>query len=170
MNKHEQSGFGGGGRPWRTRLRWIAAVPVAAALLVVAAAVLAAALTGPVGLSLGVVCGLGSIVLAGRTLRALRRACTAVHKPLSQLLQLGSDPGDEALGWEEAPAGVDSLEAKLSVRVFGLIPLLPDDRVRELIAGLRADARGCPPVMSGRCRRALSDLRDGSERWIDILA
>jgi hypothetical protein len=158
--------------PWRRRIRWVAAGPVFAAAVLVAVAVgVDWAWSGTAafrGWLLTPWACLAAVAVAARGLRLVRRACTAVGRPLPGLLRHGSYSGFDAARAREVQ-DIDELEHALHVRMFAVVDLYPRPAAADLIAALRG-AVDNPEPLPDVLRAALDDLVDGSRRWHDTLA
>ncbi|MEU1076286.1 MULTISPECIES: hypothetical protein [unclassified Streptomyces] len=160
-------------QPWRRRIRRIAAVPVLAAVAVVAMAVVvdwalsqSAAFRGWL---VSPFVGLAAVAGVLRGHRLVRRACTAVSRPLRGLLRHGAYPEELEVARAGEAQDLEELRAALGIRMFGVIDLYPSEAADELIAALRR-ALDRPEPLSDELRASLHDLDDGARRWHDTLA
>ncbi|MGW3932317.1 hypothetical protein ACWECC_30080 [Streptomyces microflavus] len=166
-------GDGPAAQPWRRRIRRVAAVPVlAAAVLVAVAAAADWALSGSAafrGWLFTPWAGLIAVAVVVRGHRLVRRACTAVSRPLPGLLRHGAYPDEleAARVWEEGDLA--ELEHALHVRMFSVIDLYPHPAAAELLAALRRAVER-PEPLPDELRAALDNLNDGARRWHDTLA
>ncbi|MCX4681313.1 hypothetical protein OG413_45230 [Streptomyces sp. NBC_01433] len=160
-------------QPWRRRIRRVAAVPVLAAGVLVAVVVAADwALSGSAafrGWLFSPWAGLVAVAVVVRGHRLVRRACTAVGRPLPGLLRHGAYPEELEAARVGEEQDVAELDRALHVRMFAVIDLYPRSAAAELIAALRRAVDSTEPLPT-ELRAALDDLADGSRRWHDTLA
>ncbi|MFH8257834.1 hypothetical protein [Streptomyces roseolus] len=166
-------GGGPAAQPWRRRIRWIAVVPVLAAVALVAVAVtvdwvLSQSATFR-GWLVSPFVGLAAVAGVLKGHRLVRRACTAVSRPLRGLLRHGAYPEELEAARAGEEQDLEELRAALGVRMFALIDLYPREAADELIAALRR-ALDRPEPLSDELRASLDDLGDGAGRWHDTLA
>ncbi|MEU7031882.1 hypothetical protein AB0A60_34945 [Streptomyces sp. NPDC046275] len=166
-------GSGPAAQPWRRRIRRIAAVPVLAAAALVAVAVVVDWVLSQSAAFRGWLVSpfVGLVAVAGvlRGHRLVRRACTAVSRPLPGLLRHGAYPAELEVARAGEEQDLEELRAALGVRMFGVIDLYPREASDELIAALRR-ALDHPGPLSDEVRASLADLDDGARRWHDTLA
>ncbi|MFI0742755.1 hypothetical protein ACH4PU_32435 [Streptomyces sp. NPDC021100] len=166
-------GNGPAAQPWRRRIRRIAAVPVLAAVTLVAVAVVVDwALSQSAsfrGWLVSPFVGLAAVAGVLRGHRLVRRACTAVSRPLRGLLRHGAYPEELEMTRAGEEQDLEELHAALGVRMFGVIDLYPREAADELITALRR-ALDRPEPLSDELRASLDDLHDGARRWHDTLA